>query len=142
VLRTSEASTGVALINVATGGAEASKNFITIVSGANGLLSPADVASAGPTVAGARVLVCQLEIKMETTLAALRAARAAGVTTVFNPAPAPASLPDDLLPLCDIVCPNETELEALLPGAIDVDDLESVCAGALALLEKGARGKI
>jgi ribokinase len=63
-------------------------------------------------VRAARVLLCQLEVPAETTREALALARAAGVRTILNPAPA-AAVPDDLLPLCDLCVPNETEAERL-----------------------------
>jgi len=54
---------------------------------------------------------------MPVTLGALRRARAAGLLTVCNTAPAPeGGLPDELLALCDVLCPNESEA-ALLTGA-------------------------
>lgn len=37
---------------------------------------------------------CQSEVRPEATLAALERGRAAGMTTIFNPAPAQADLPD------------------------------------------------
>src|SRR5207245_1811728 len=75
-------------------------------------LSPEDVHSSAPVIQAADVLICQLEIPMETTLEALRVAKAARVRTILNPAPA-AALPDQLLGLCDFCVPNETETETL-----------------------------
>lgn len=37
---------------------------------------------------------CQSEVRPEATLEALKRGRAAGMTTIFNPAPAKADLPD------------------------------------------------
>jgi ribokinase len=54
------------------------------------------VEAAGGLIGSADVLLCQLEVPVETTREALRAARAAGVRTVLNPAPA-VPLPDGLL---------------------------------------------
>jgi ribokinase len=82
------------------------------------------------------VLVCQLEIPLEPTLAALRLARAAGVRTVFNPAPARLDLPGDVYPLSDVFCPNEGEA-ALLTG-LPVDTDAQAEAAARALLVRGA----
>src|SRR5512137_2785242 len=62
------------------------QNFIVIVPGANLGLSPADVHAAQPVIAAADVLVCQLEVPVETTLEAFRVAKSAGVQTVLNPA--------------------------------------------------------
>ena len=36
-----------------------------------------------------------------------------GVTTIFNPAPAQANLPDEIFQLSDVFCPNETETQLL-----------------------------
>jgi ribokinase len=88
------------------------QNFIVIVPGANLGLSPADVHAAREVILSADVLVCQLEVPVETTLEAFRVARSGGVRTVLNPAPA-ARLPDELLQLTDICAPNETETELL-----------------------------
>ncbi len=101
-------SSGVAPIFVD----DSARNFIVIVPGANMGLSPADAQAARDLITAADVLICQLEIPVETTLEALRIARAAGVRTILNPAPA-APLPDELLRLADICAPNETETELL-----------------------------
>ena len=53
-------------------------NSIVIVGGANQRLCVSDVAAADGLIGSARVLLCQLEVPLETTLAALRAARAHG----------------------------------------------------------------
>jgi ribokinase len=110
VLMTSDASTGVAAIWVdgATG-----NNQIIVVLGANELLSPDDVARARGAIAACTIMVCQWEIPLPTVVAALREARGAGVTTIFNPAPARGPLTDEVYALCDFVCPNENEIEAL-----------------------------
>ncbi len=132
VYLTDEAFSGVAPIAVDPEG----HNSIIIVTGANDLLTPEDVNAARPVIAGARVLVCQLEIPLETTLAALRIAREEGVKSIFNPAPARPDLPDDIYPLSDIFCPNETETEIL--SGLPVKSIEEAEAAGHALLEKGA----
>src|SRR5438552_3780781 len=68
------------------------------------------------------------------TLEAFRLARAAGVRTILNPAPA-APLPDELLRLTDLCIPNETELE-LLTGTAAASETELV-ASAHALQRRG-----
>jgi ribokinase len=99
------------------------------------LLTKEDVESARQIIAGAQVLVCQLEIPLETTMAALRIAREEGVKSILNPAPAQPDLPDDIYPLCEIFCPNETETE-LLSGMPVTSIGEAEVAGRV-LLEKG-----
>jgi ribokinase len=140
---TGEASSGVAPILVDADG----RNAIVIVTGANDLLGTADVEAAGSAIETADVLVCQLEIPFDTTLAALRLARRAGVRTILNPAPARPDLPKEAFELSDVICPNEAETEDLVgrPGE-DVDaltdagcELRARGAGA-AVLTLGERG--
>ena len=103
--------------------------------GANDLLSPTDVEQARPALSRADVVVCQWEIRTETVLAALRMAHAAGVTTVFNPAPVRGDLPAEIYAVTDIFCPNESETEALT--GMPVGSLEEATAAARALLGRG-----
>jgi ribokinase len=106
---TEDAFSGVAPIAVDPEG----RNAIIIVTGANDLLSPDELERARPAIAAAEVVVCQLELPVETTLSALRIAREEGVRTIFNPAPARDDLPDELFRLSDVICPNEPETELL-----------------------------
>lgn len=132
VFFTDQAFSGVAPIAVDSEG----HNAIIIVTGANDLLSLEDIETARPAIESADILVCQLEIPLEITLAALRVARAAGVTTIFNPAPARPSLPDELYRLSDIFCPNESETE-LLTGQ-SIGNLDEAASAARLLLARGA----
>jgi len=105
-----QAPSGVALIVVGPGG----QNLIAVAPGANRRLTPADVEAAKSAFAQARVVLLQLEIPIETVLAAAQAGRAAGAMVILNPAPAPSySLPLELLSTVDIVTPNETEAATL-----------------------------
>jgi ribokinase len=88
------------------------RNCIVVVPGANGGLTPQDVRAAAPVIQGADLLLCQMEVPLVTTLEAFRLARAAGVRTVLNPAPA-MPLPEELLRLTSLCVPNETEAEIL-----------------------------
>jgi ribokinase len=135
VLFTDQAFSGVAPIAVDQDG----HNAIIIVTGANDLLTPEEVEVARPVIADAQMLVCQLEIPVDITLAALRIARQEGVTTIFNPAPARPSLPEELYQLSDIFCPNESETELLTN--LPVNSREEAETAARVLLERGA-GKV
>ncbi len=99
-------------------------------------MTPAEIEAARATIAAAQILVCQLEIPVETTLAALRVARQEGVTTIFNPAPARPSLPEELYQLSDIFCPNESETELLTD--LPVNSQKEAETAARVLLERGA----
>ena len=135
VLFTDQAFSGVAPIAVDTEG----HNSIIIVTGANDLITEAEIEVARPVIAASQIMVCQLEIPVDINLAALRVAREENVTTIFNPAPARADLPEEFYQLSDIFCPNESETE-LLTGQ-PVGTQEEAETAARTLLERGA-GKV
>jgi ribokinase len=125
--------TGVALIVVD----ERAENLIAVAPGANAAPTPASVAAAMGALAigpGDIVLV-SCEIPADAVRAALAAARAAGATSVLNPAPAD-GLDPAAIALADIMTPNEAEL-ALLAGAAATGRPEAGAdAGAAALGEQ------
>jgi ribokinase len=129
---TDQAFSGVAPIAVDPEG----HNSIIIVTGANDLLTDKEIEAARPEIAASQIMVCQLEIPVEINLAALRIARQESVKTIFNPAPARSSLPDEFYQLSDIFCPNESETE-LLTG-MPVGTLEEAEAAARVLIDRGA----
>jgi ribokinase len=131
VLRDAERPTGTAAILVEDSG----QNCILIVPGANAALTPEDVRAAQPLLRESSVVLCQLEVAMETTREAVLLARAAGVRTILNPAPA-VSLPDELLRLTDICIPNETEAELLTGQRVTTPD--EAKAAAEILRQRGA----
>lgn len=112
--------TGVALITVADDG----ENSIVVVPGANAKLriEHVDDAVAAGVFDGAAVVLAQLEVPVVVVTAAFRAARAAGVRTILNPAPAQ-SLGADLLAITDIVVCNEIESEALGAAIVSVREV-------------------
>ena len=141
--------TGVAQITVDAAG----HNAIVIVPGANDAMAPAADAEGAPAfvalVRGARLLVCQLEVPLAATVSARRVARAHGVPTLLNPAPA--VLPTDTLAQCDLVremyaltdilVPNETELETLAGVPVRaIADAERAAARVLRGTALGAGG--
>jgi ribokinase len=132
VIETPESYTGAAYIFVdeATG-----DNAIIVAPGAAALLGPADIDRHAGLIRGAGVFVTQLEQPVEAARRALEIARAAGVATVLNPAPA-APLEDALFALCDYVTPNESEAEALT--GLPVTSVEEARAAAARLVSRGA----
>lgn len=96
-------ATGRAMITVD----DQAENSIVVIPGANARVG---LDHAVPDLPPTRVALAQLEIPVEAVTLALRRARAAGARTVLNPAPA-RDLPDDLVESCDIVVPNEHELD-------------------------------
>jgi ribokinase len=125
-------STGLASIVVD----DEAQNCILLVPGANQALTPDDVHAAGDALRSAHLLLCQLEVPLETSLEACRLARAAGVGTILNPAPA-FPLPDELLALADYCIPNETEIE-LLTG-LPTQDRTQCEKAAKELLQRGPK---
>jgi ribokinase len=77
-------------------------------------LSVDDVEAAEGAIAGSDMVLLQLESPLAAVGAALKLAKARGVITVLNPAPAQ-QLPADLLRNVDILVPNESET-GLLTG--------------------------
>ena len=132
VLVTPGVSTGVAPIFVDGAG----QNRILVVKGANDRLLPADVDAAADLLLGAACIVLQLEIPLETVYHALRFARAHGIPSILNPAPAQ---PLDLGEVghADYVIPNETEAEAL--AGLPVRNVEEARVAAAHLLAGGVR---
>ncbi len=124
------AASGTALILVDKAG----QNCISVALGANGTLSPGDVAPFAPEIERADALLLQLETPLETVLWAARTAHAKGVPVILNPAPA-AKLPRALYACLDWITPNETEAE-LLTG-VKVVDLASAQKAARALKRRG-----
>ena len=104
--------TGVALITVNAAG----ENTIIIAAGANWRVGPADIPGTMLAVAAGGVLVCQLELPMETVAAGLARGRDAGLTTLLNAAPYnPAARA--MLPHVDILVANEVEASDLAEWA-------------------------
>lgn len=132
VSRHAEAATGAAFIFVeeATG-----NNAIIISPGVAATISVDDIRANREQIETAAVFVTQLEQPLEAALEALKIARAAGVRTILNPAPA-ASLPEGTLALCDLVTPNESETEALTGRP--VNSVAEAEAAARVLLDQGA----
>ena len=115
------------------------ENAIIVYPGAGGALSAADVDAAADAIRGAKVFVTQLEQPAATAQHGLEVARAAGVVTIFNPAPA-VPIPDSIYPFCDYIVPNETEA-ATLTG-LSVATLNDAKRVGNALLAKGAKNAL
>jgi ribokinase len=112
----SAAPTGVALIMVDAAG----DNLISVAPGANSDLSSAEVVSLDGLFDGASHLLCQLECPLDLFVNVAATAKARGLTTILNPAPAQ-RLPADACPLIDVLTPNETELGELVGGETRTD---------------------
>ena len=129
----SQSATGTAIIVVDANG----QNSIVLSPGGNGQVSRADVANV--SFSEYKLLLLQLEIPIETVLAAARGAKENGLRVLLNPAPAH-SLPDELISLPDFILPNEGELSLLTNQP--VHDLASAETAARTLLERRAQNVI
>ena len=132
---TVDGSSGVALIVVD----DSSQNAIVIVAGSNGELTPASLQAFDSVLQAADVIVCQLEVPMNTVGYALKRGRELGKTVILNPAPASAPLPAEWYASIDYLIPNESEAGAL--SGVTVDSIDSAKAAATQLIQAGA-GKV
>lgn len=126
----SSAPTGTAGIFVDARGA----NSIVIGPGANATLDAAFVDDHREALAGAAVVLAQLETPADAVLRALVIARGSAVRTILNPAPANVPVTRELIQHADVLTPNESEFAALLAAHADA----RIAAEAVASLEDAA----
>lgn len=126
-----ESYTGAAFIFLeeATG-----NNAIIVSPGAAARITAGDLDAKAELIRSASVFVTQLEQPIPAARRGLELARAAGVRTILNPAPA-APLDDAMLALCDFVTPNESEAETLT--GLPVTSVAEAEKAADALLARG-----
>ncbi|MBL8120029.1 MAG: ribokinase [Anaerolineae bacterium] len=108
VVRDPNNATGVAPIWVDDKG----ENSIVVVLGSNLAMTQGDVDRAAEVIAQADAVIVQLEINYDIVEYAMQVAKAKGVRTILNPAPA-GKLNAQAVALADYLTPNETELEVL-----------------------------
>lgn len=136
-LRVVYGTSGVAVVMVDAAG----ENTIVATPGANAAFTGLSAAERA-AIEAADVLVCQLEIPVDTVIAAAAVARAAGTRVVLNAAPA-LPLPADLLGLVDLLVVNEIEAQAIVGGAVPTTGdgpVALLAAVPLAVLTLGAEG--
>lgn len=131
VIEDVESHTGSAFIFLEEG---TGQNAIIVCPGAAGRISVEDIHANRGLIEGASVFLTQLEQPLDAAEEGLRIARAAGVTTILNPAPA-TELTDQMLALVDILTPNESEAEGLT--GMSVTNLTEAEAAADALIARG-----
>lgn len=126
---------GTAFIEVIPSG----ENRIVVDQGANDVLNPEMVRACEKQIADCDVYMSQLENPLDAVVEGLRIAKAHNRTVVLDPAPAK-PLPDEVFALCDVLTPNETELQILT--GMSTETLEEAIAAARTLIAKGARSVI
>ncbi len=120
---------GVAMIAVAANG----ENSIIVVPGANGMVTPDFIDQHQALIGSAGMVLCQLELPLETVTHLIDVSARLGVPVMLDPAPA-AALPDSVWSGIAWFTPNETEA-ALYAGEALVPE-----AAAEQLLARGLRG--
>ncbi|MEO6712876.1 MAG: ribokinase [Mycobacteriales bacterium] len=132
-LRTdSRSETGIACIVVD----DTAENRIIIVAGANDAVGGDDLDWLRIELHRSRILLVQLELRLDLVAEAVRAAAAEDVRVIADPAPAPLEpLPKEFFQPHVVLTPNETEIEALVGYSVATD--ESACRAAVELTARG-----
>ena len=125
-----EESSGIAVIGVD----ETAQNCITQVLGANDTCGPGQGQAVKRLLSGAAALLLQLETSIELSLEVAWESASLGVAVILDPGPV-RPVPDELLGLCNVITPNETEAQALV--GFPVTGPESAAKAAAALLRMG-----
>lgn len=144
ILQSNVEETGIAAIGIDANG----QNAITIVAGANGALAPSDLTPFGEDIRNCDVLLLQCEIPPATNLAAARLAKQGDAIVILDPAPVPPEgVAEELLALCDVVTPNETETSLMTGLALESPNFVGDAGGRLlglgvktAVIKLGANG--
>lgn len=142
-VKRADTASGLALILVSPDG----QNSIVIIPGANAHLGPEDIHASREVLAGADLILTQLETPLDSLEATLAIAAEAKVPVMLDPAPA-GPLGRALLERVAWLTPNETEAAALAgsPVPVDPEQLRVFAEGVLALgpknllLKLGERG--
>jgi ribokinase len=124
-------SSGLAPMFVADSG----ENSIVVVPGANGKVDCAAVDRQSTLIRSAGMVLCQLEVPLETVSHILALCAEAGVPVMLDPAPA-APLPDAIWNQVAWFTPNETEAALYLGETLKPEE------GAKRLLAKGLSGVV
>jgi len=137
-MRQVDGSSGLAPIFLA----ETGENSIVVVPGANGTMDRAAVDANAGLIRSAGIVLCQLEIPIDTLTYTLDFCAESGVPVMLDPAPA-AALPDSALSRVSWFTPNETEAAFYIDDGCSVEE----CANRLrargignVVLKRGADG--
>jgi ribokinase len=122
---------GVALIFLAENG----ENSIVAVQGANGKVDPQFIDHHSELIRSAGLVLCQLELPMQTINRTLEVCSEAGVPVILDPAPA-APIAEAVWHQAAWFTPNETEAALYVGSGLEAED------AAQKLLAKGLRGVV
>ncbi|NEO25588.1 MAG: ribokinase [Kamptonema sp. SIO4C4] len=136
-----EIYSGVASIVIS----EKGENTIACAPGANGTVGLLEVAEFEQRLPDAQVALLELGIPVAAVVVAAQKAKEQGVLTILDPAPAPETLPPDLLAWVDVITPNEVEASQLVGfpvcdrAASPEDNRRSVERAAHVLQQQGVQ---
>ncbi|MCH7982620.1 MAG: ribokinase [Chloroflexi bacterium] len=128
--RTSGIASGIAVIFILGDG----ENHVNPVYGANGLCDEQQSDDVAGALTNAGVLLCQQEIPLSATRAAIDAAAKAGILVILDPAPVRA-VPDGFYDPVTILTPNQGEASSL--AGIDVVDAGTAKSAARSIRDTG-----
>ena len=100
-------------------------NRIICVAGANDAMTPAGAISALEHLENYQIVIGQLEIPQEVTIAAFKKAKDFGAITILNPAPF-ALISPDLISVSDWIIPNESEFAGMHPQGLGPTSDENI----------------
>jgi ribokinase len=128
-------SSGIAAITID----DSSQNRIIQILGANDTCGDAEAEQIFRFLPQVVTLMLQLEVSLELSLRAARAAVGLGKTVILDPGPV-RPLPNDFYSLCTVITPNETEAQFLV--GFPVTDRESAAQAAGELLSRGVKSVV
>ena len=112
------------------------QNRICVIPSANHRFGFSELESIDGLLKTTKLVVLQLEMRLDVTKEIIRRAHRYGVKILLNPAPA-ADLGNDVLRLVDYLTPNEAELSHLTGLPVKTD--EQITVAAKTLLSSGVR---
>lgn len=128
-----EYSTGTAIIYVNKAG----DNSIVVVAGANGQCNVDYLKENDELFMECDYVLLQMEIPLESVYYAIRRAKQLGKIIILNPAPAPETIPEEILKNLDYITPNETELAKLTNSSCD--KMDDIIFASFSLVQKGVK---
>ncbi len=106
----SQTATGIAWIPVNAQG----NNSIIVLPGANKKLSVQDIEDNETLIKESDIIIMQMEIPLDTIIAAAKCAKKHNKMVILDPAPVPKIFPEELFKYIDVIKPNETEFSQIL----------------------------
>ena len=128
-------NSGIAVINID----QSAQNRIIQVLGANDTCGETEAYQISELLPQMSTLMLQLEVSVDLSLQAAKAASRQGKTVILDPSPV-RPLPPEFYPRCSVITPNETDAQALV--GFPVVDRASAAQAAGALLAQGVKSVI